>query len=126
MKKSGFGLIETFISSSLLLFLIGGTAQLLTTSLAAKRSGDFCLATARCAVVKLEFLKSLGFDSAELQPGTTECIINDPALLRDMEESCTVEDLDSAMKRVTLCISDKSSPRRKQAYCLLLCRDLEF
>ena len=126
MKKSGFGLIETFISSALLLFLIAGTAQLLTISLAARRSADFCLAAARRAGARLERFKSLGFDSAELGPGTTDSIIKDPALLRDLAESCAIEDLDPSLKRVTLRVSDAVSPHRRQVFCVLLCRELEF
>jgi prepilin-type N-terminal cleavage/methylation domain-containing protein len=40
MRKKGFSLIEFLIASSLILFLIAGTAQLLGLSLAAKRNAD--------------------------------------------------------------------------------------
>jgi hypothetical protein len=126
MKMNGFGLVELLISSSLLLFMIGGTAQLLMVSLAAKRNADFCVAAARCASAKFEYLKSLPFDSPELQPGTSASVVTDGAVPWDLAASCTVENLEASMKRVTVEISDPNSPRKKQAFCLMVCRELEF
>jgi len=57
-KKEGFGLIELLISSSLILFLVAGTAQLLGLSLAAKRNADFHFRAARLASSRLESLHS--------------------------------------------------------------------
>jgi Tfp pilus assembly protein PilV len=126
MKKKGFGLVEILIASSLLLFAIGGTAQLLMVSLSSRKSADFCLAATRCASTRLEYFKSLPYDSPELQPGTSGSLVTDGALLRDLATQCTVEDLEPAMKRITLKISDVNSPGKSQTFCLLLCRELEF
>ena len=126
MKRNGFGLVELLISSSLLLFMIGGTAQLLMVSLAAKDSADFCFAAARCASARFEYLKSIPFDSPELQPGTSGTAAADGARRQALAAVCTVEDLEESMKRITLEISDPSTSRKKQTYCLLICRDLEF
>jgi hypothetical protein len=126
MKKNGFGLVEVLVSSALLLFAIGATAQLLMITLGAKRSADFCLAATRCASSRFEYFKSLPFDSPELQPGTSGSVMADGALLRDLAARCTVEDLEVTMKRITLQISDASLPSKKQTFYLLLCRELEF
>jgi hypothetical protein len=126
MKKPGFGLTELLVSSSLLLFLIAGTAQLLLMSLAAKRNADFHMAASRCASAKLEYLKSVPFDSPELQAGTNTFSLSDGAFLEPLNANCLIEDLEETVKRVVLEISAQNAPRKKQTFCLLLCRELEF
>src|SRR4030042_6450524 len=70
MEKKGFNLIELLISSSLILFLVAGTAQLLGLSLIAKRNADFHFRATRLASSRLEHFKPLSHDSPELEAGT--------------------------------------------------------
>jgi len=126
MKRDGFGLVEILISSSLLAFLIGGTAQLLMVSLAARASGDFAFAAARCGSALLERDKSLPFDSPELEPGISYPAVGDGALPERLQAIRRVEDIDGGMKRVVVTISDRRSPQKRQTYCLTLCRELGF
>ena len=127
-KKSnpGFSLIELLISSSLILFLIAGTAQLLGLSLAAKRNADFHFRAARLASSRLEHLKSLPHDSADLEAGVHGEDITDPSSPEKYRIAWQVEDLDQNLKKVVLNFFSPNKPRRKAVFCLLLCRELEF
>jgi prepilin-type N-terminal cleavage/methylation domain-containing protein len=126
MKKKGFSLIEFLISSSLILFLIAGTAQLLGLSLAAKRSADFHFRAARLASSRLEHFKALPHDSAELEAGAHEAVIVDPSSSETYQIAWQVQDVDQTLKKVVLQFSSPSKSRRKAVFCLLLCRELEF
>jgi prepilin-type N-terminal cleavage/methylation domain-containing protein len=126
MKKKGFSLIELLISSSLILFLIAGTAQLLGLSLAAKRNADFHFRAARLASSRLEHLKSLPHDSADLEAGVYEEVINDPSSPESYRIAWRVEDMDQNLKKVVLDFFSPNKPRRRAVFCLLLCRELEF
>ena len=126
MKNRGFGLIELLISSSLILFLIIGTAQLLGLSLAAKGNGEFLFRAARVASSKLEHFKSLPFESAELEAGIHEEDIRDPAFPRPCRIVWRVENPDEGLKKVILECFSPDKPQRRAVFCLLLCRTLEF
>jgi prepilin-type N-terminal cleavage/methylation domain-containing protein len=126
MKKKGFSLIELLISSSLILFLITGTAQLLGLSLAAKRNADFHFRAARLASSRLEHLKSLPHDSADLEAGIHEEDIIDPSSPESYRMAWRVEDIDQDLKKVVLDFFSPNKTRRKASFCLLLCRELEF
>ncbi len=126
MRKQGFGLIEVLVSAALLLFIIAGVAQLLVVSLSAKTGADFAFAAARRATVTLEQDKSRPFDAPELQPGTSSPAVDDTVFPARLAATRRVEAVNAAMKRITVVISNKYSPRKKQTYCLMLCRELGF
>jgi len=126
MEKKGFNLIELLISSSLILFLVAGTAQLLGLSLTAKRNADFHFRAARLASSRLELFKSLSHDSPELEAGTHEEVIIDPSSPESLRIAWRVEDLDKNLKKVVLEFFSPNKTRRKAVFCLLLCRELEF
>lgn len=70
MKKSeGFSLIELLISFAIITLFILGTAQLLLYSLAIKSSCANNMSAAGICRTKLEYFKSLPYDSPELDPG---------------------------------------------------------
>jgi prepilin-type N-terminal cleavage/methylation domain-containing protein len=127
-KKScrGFSLIELLISSSLILFLIAGTAQLLIISLVAKRTADSHFTAVRRASSRLEELKSLAFDDESLNAGSHEEEIADPASSDKFTIHWRVEDIDENLKKIVLAIHPQEKPQRRTAFCLLLCRELEF
>ncbi len=66
-KKRGFTLVEVLVSFALVFILITGTAQLTIHSLLVKRRADCNLRTAELASSKLEYLKSLPYESDELK-----------------------------------------------------------
>jgi len=125
-KNTGFSLIEFLISSSLILFLIAGTVQLLGLSVAAKRNAEFHFRAARMASSRLEHFKSLPHDSGELKAGIHEEDIEDPAFPERYKLSWRVEDSGESLKKVVLEFFSPNKPRKRAVFCLLLCRELEF
>jgi prepilin-type N-terminal cleavage/methylation domain-containing protein len=125
-KEKGFSLIELLISSTLILFLIGATAQLLGLALTAKRNADFHFRTARLASSRLETLKSLPHDHPDLEAGLHEDPISDPSSPEVFRSAWRVEEIDQNLKRVVFDFYSPNKPRKKAIFCLLLCRQLEF
>jgi prepilin-type N-terminal cleavage/methylation domain-containing protein len=126
MKKDGFSLIELLISSSLILFLIGGAAQLLALSAAAKRSAEFHFQAARLASSRLEQLKTHPCEGPDLEAGVHEELVVDPYSKEPFRLGWSVEDLDENLKKVVLELAAEAKPRRKAVFCLLISRELEF
>ena len=62
-NQRGFTLVEVLVSFALVFILITGTAQLTIHSLLVKRRADGNLRTAELASSKLEYLKSLPYES---------------------------------------------------------------
>ncbi len=125
-ETRGFSLIELLIASSLILILITGTAQLLIFSLAAKRTADAHFTAVRRASSRLEELKSLPFDDESLKAGPHDEEITDPASPEKFMLHWRVEDVDENLKKIVLTIHPQDKPQRRTAFCLLLCRELEF
>jgi prepilin-type N-terminal cleavage/methylation domain-containing protein len=125
-KQKGFSLIELLVSSMLILFLIGATAQLLGLALAAKRNADFHFRAARLASSRLEGLKSLSHDSPHLEAGVHEETVNDPSSLETFRRVWRVEDINQNLKKAVLDFHSLNRPQKKAVFCLLLCRELEF
>lgn len=126
MRDRGFSLIELLISSLLILILITGVAQLLVFSLSAKRTADSHFVAVRWASSRLEELKALPFDDESLKAGTSKEWASDPAGPEVFTIFRRVEDTDENLKRVVLAIYPRGQPQRRTAFCLLLCRELDF
>jgi len=126
MQKNGFSLIELLISSTLILFLIGGTVQLLGLSAAAKRSAEFHFRAARLTSSRLENLKSHPYEGPDLEAGVHEEIMIDPSSKEEYRLAWSIEDLDGNLKKVVLELASAIKPQRKSIFCLLICRELEF
>jgi prepilin-type N-terminal cleavage/methylation domain-containing protein len=126
MNKSGFSLIEMIISSALILFLFSGVAQLMISSLVAKRNAEFYLAAASLAISKLEYFKSLPFEDPALTKGeyfeATRSGISKEILLSNW----SIGDANEGMKKVVIKISRQNAPQKRVAFMLLLCQELEF
>lgn len=126
IKKNGFSLIELLISSTLIVFLIGGTVQLLGLSAAAKRSAEFHFRAARLTSSRLENLKSHPYEGPDLEAGVHEEVMVDPSSLEPYRIAWSVEDLDENLKKVVVNFASPAKPRKKSVVCLLICRELEF
>lgn len=126
MKKKGFSLVEALFSSSLLLLLIIGTAQLLASSLAAKRRADFHFRASRCGSSKLEYLKSLPPQSSELTDGWHEELLLEKSSGETYRAEWEVETLRGTAKKIRLKISPQAKPGWEAVYLLLKCDGLGF
>jgi prepilin-type N-terminal cleavage/methylation domain-containing protein len=126
MKKKGFSLIELLISMALIFFLLTGMAELLIFSCAAKKKADFHLTAASMACSKLEYLKSLPFESPELEQGRHVESINDNLSAEVFLQEWKVLDLTEDMKKIVLKISSPNNRNKEAAFILLISRKLEF
>ncbi len=122
----GFSMIELLISSSLILILITGTAQLLILSLSAGRTADSHFTAARLASSRLEEFKSLSFDDIGLRAGAYEEFASDPASPEKFVMTWRIEDREENLKKIVLGVHPQGQPQRRTAFCLLLCKELEF
>jgi len=126
MNKKGFSLVELLISMALIFFLLTGMAQLIIHSCSAKKKAEFHLTAASLACSKLEYLKSLPFESPELEQGphveSVKDSLSEEVFLREWK----VLDLDEDMKKIVLRISAPNNRTKEAAFVLLINRKLEF
>ncbi len=125
MKQSGFSLIEVLVAMALIFFLLTGTAELVIHSIRTKRKADENMKLASLLVSKLESLKTLPFESADLQAGFHSAEIGDEPEERRREE-WEVEDLSLNMKKIDLRVSSGQAPQRPARSVLLLSKSLGF
>jgi len=126
MKKQGFSLIELLVSSALIFFLLTATAQLIILSCAAKKKADFHLTAASYACSKLEYLKSLPFESPELEKGRHEESVKDNNSEEVFSREWKIEDIAENMKKVVVRIFSPNNPKKEATFLLLISRELEF
>lgn len=126
MKENGFSLIEVLVGMALALFLIVGTAEVLTCSIWARRKGDLTAALTHALTDRLESLRSLAFEDAALAPGEhSETARVSPASGRVVEE-WEVEDDGNGMKLVRLRVRSAGRPGPGTSAVLFISRDLGF
>jgi len=91
MKQSGFSLIEVLEAMALVSFLLAGMGELLLHSLQAKRKTDTRFELTALLSAKLESLKTLPYDSAELQAGSHRLDIAPEPRLGTVREEWRIE-----------------------------------
>lgn len=126
MKKQGFSLLEILISFSLLTFLIMATAQIIIHSFFVKRRAEINLKIAELVSHKLEYLKSLPYESDQLKE-----VYSSESLQEEGSQECfirrwRIQDVSSNMKRVEIEVFSESHPSKKVQLLLFLSRDLGF
>jgi len=126
MKKHGFSLIEVLISSSLVFFLLTGSAQLILTCLLAKRNADFHLEATMLASSRLETLKSFSFHDPILKQGSYDETERSPFTGEEILTEWNIEDFQDRTKKVVCTVFSPSSPSKRVVFILLLSRDLDF
>jgi Tfp pilus assembly protein PilV len=125
-KKRGFTLVEVLVSFALVFILITGTAQLTIHSLLVKRRADCNLITAELASSKLEYLKSLPYESDELKEGFQVESVRGEGLLESFWREWRIQDISSNIKRVEIEIFSENHPQKKLRMVLFLSRELGF
>ncbi len=95
-------MIELLIALSLIVFIISGTAELISLSLLVKRKAEIQLEMVRIITDKLEDLRCLSFNDEDLSPGTfRETVQREGGEGRFLLE-WAVENISSSMKRIGL------------------------
>ncbi len=126
MRARGFTLVETLLASCLTLLMIVGTAQLMARSLAAQNRADFNFRASVLASSKLEYLKSLAFDSHDLVAGLHQELIADGVTRQVYLVESNITETGESAKTVVLRISPQNRPHWEAVFCLILSKELEF
>jgi len=126
MKKQGFSLVELLISLCLLTFLITATAQVIIHSLFVQRRVEINLKIAELASLKLEYLKSLSFESDELKEGHRSELLKGDGSKERFIRAWGIQDISSSMKRIEIEVFSKSYPQKKVRLVLFISRELGF
>lgn len=125
-NQQGFTLLELLISFVIVILLITGTAQLTMHSLLIQKRADWNLRTAVLASSKLEYLKSLPYESDELKEALhTESIIEEGSL-NTYQREWRIEDISLNMKKIEIECFAQSCPPKKIRMILFLSRELGF
>jgi hypothetical protein len=126
LKRGGFSLIEVLAAMGAALALIVGGAALLVCSFSAVRKGDSTAALTHATGDRLETLKALPFEDAELAPGEHAAAVDaGPAKFRVALE-WRVEDAGDGMKLVRLRARFPGRPGPGASAVLFISRDLGF
>ncbi len=124
--QRGFTLVEALVSLALVFILITGTAQLTIHSLLVKRRADCNLRTAELASSKLEYLRSLPYESDELKAGFQVESVRGEGLLETFWREWRIQDISSNMKRVEIEIFSENFTQKKLRVVLFISKDLGF
>lgn len=123
MKQNGFSFIEVLIALAIISFLLAGTAELLIRSSALTRRADINLNMTSLICSKLESLKSLPYESTELQANSYGEIIEGPSQ-QTFRREWTIEDISADMKKIGVTVYPENHPEKTFWIGLLLSRDL--
>jgi len=124
-KRGGFSFIEVLLAMALISFLLSGTAELVIRSISLKKKAEINLQLAALVSSKLECLKSLPYESAELQAASYNEILEGrfpEVYLREW----MIEDISSNMKRIELTVYPENHPEKTLRISLFLSRELGF
>jgi len=124
--QEGFSLVEVLISFALVIFLITGTAQLTMHSLLVQRRADYSLRATELASSKLEYLKSLPYESDELKEALQTELLREENSLKTFRREWRIEDISSNMKKIEIECFAESYPEKKTRLILLISRELGF
>lgn len=126
MKRRGFTLIETLIGLAVAAFLITGTAELMLRSACLKTKADILTAAAGLVRDRMALLRAQPFDGPEIEEGSHEDIVADPATGRVFRVTWNVELRTESLKAVLLMASPERSSQRGVKARLLIARPLGF
>jgi hypothetical protein len=126
MKRNGFSLIEVLISFALVTFLLLGTAGLAVHSLVVKKRAEDNLKMVELASSKLEYFKTLPFESSELEEGFRIERITEKNSHEIFERRWKIEEIRDGMKRIEIEVFPENNPQKRVKVALLISRELGF
>ena len=125
-SQHGFTLLELLISFAIVAILLLGAAQLTLQSMHVKRTSDCSLESAELASDKLEYLKSLPFDSSELLESSDSERIESQRRNDIFQREWTIFDMSSNMKKIEIECYSMSCVQKKTRLVLLYSKELGF
>jgi prepilin-type N-terminal cleavage/methylation domain-containing protein len=121
----GFSFVEVLLAMALISFLLAGTAELVIRSISLKKKAEVNLQLAGLVSSKLECLKSMPYESSELQAASYNEILRSPfpeVYLREW----TIEDISTNLKRIGLTVYPENHPEKTLRISLFLSKELGF
>jgi prepilin-type N-terminal cleavage/methylation domain-containing protein len=125
-RQRGFTLLELLISFTIVSILLLGAVQLTLHSMFVKRASDCSLESAELASDKLEYLKSLPFDSPELLESFNAERIESQRRADFFKRQWAISDVSSEMKKIEVECYSESCVKRKARIVLFYSRKLGF
>jgi prepilin-type N-terminal cleavage/methylation domain-containing protein len=122
----GFTLLELLISFAIVAILLLGAAQLTLHSLHVKRTSDYSLESAELASDKLEYLKSLPFESQELEESVNVESIKSQKRNDIFRLEWIIYDVSMNMKKIEVECYSVSCVYKKARLVLLYSKELGF
>ena len=122
----GFTLLELLISFAIVVILLLGAAQLTLHSLYVKRTSDRSLESAELASEKLEYLKSLPFDSQELKQSSNVERVRNQRSNDIFRREWEIFDVSPKMKRIVVECHSESCAHRIFRIALYYSKELGF
>jgi type II secretory pathway pseudopilin PulG len=126
VQRVGFSLIELLVSSSIIMLLILGTSQALLYAILVKSRVRAQITATELAKAKLEYFKSLAFESLELQPNSWEEIISQPNIPLRYQLKGKITNESNRMKRIEIECNSALHPQKSTRIALLISRQLGF
>ena len=126
MRKRGFSLLEFLISFTLLTFVITATAQVIIHSFFAKRRAEINSKITELAALKLEYFKSLPYESEQLSEGQKSESLKSAAPLQTCTITWKIQDISSNLKKAEIEVSSLTEPQKKIRLVLFISRALGF
>jgi Tfp pilus assembly protein PilV len=124
--SQGFSLIELLLASSLVIFMILASAQLLLHALEARKHASDHLNSLRIVMTHLETLKAQPYDSPELRAGSQSTIINDEFSPYTYEFNWEIKEVSSEIKSIFTECRELNHPQRRTRVLLYVSRTLGF
>jgi len=125
-QNTGFTLIEVLVSASVIILLLLSLAQLTVHSLLVKRISEYRINSAVLASSKLEYFKSLPFESAELAEGSDEETIEREGPNGFYRRQWSIQDVSPEIKKIEIECFYEHSPQRKIRLVSFMLRKLGF
>jgi len=124
--EQGFTLIELLVTFSIILFLVLGTIQIVLHSLYVKQSSDYSTCSADLAVSKMEYLKTLPFETGELDEGFGQESLQGESQKGVFVRKWNIRNISGDMKRIEMECFSEQCPRKKTRIVLFYSRILGF
>ncbi len=125
-KTKGFSLIELIIGFAILVFFLLSTAQLLLLSKSIQNRYKDHILIMRFISDRLEYLRSMPYDSPEIQQGIFTDLKFDPDSSNRFRIVWQISDISSRLKSIDISCYPEGNTTRKTETNLYLCLNLEF
>ncbi len=125
-RREGFSLVERLVAFVVIMLTLLTTAQLLILSQVIQNRYRDHIRALDTITERLEHLRSLPFDSPELEAGQYSEVQGDVDRERSFTLSWTISVVSPRMKSVRIACARTGYPERKTETILFLSQDLEF